>query len=167
VTYERPEPYEVFTHPGGRILSIGGKPVAGTQAPMPATREPVATRSAATVPSRLPDPRAVEGAVVLDVANRTVTVVPTETGYNAMLWRTGVEKLERGGYGAPSVWAHGLGHQQIAAGQPQNGALVFRLHKGDAAWSDLVGTAGLAATVVLDRESQTIMNVRFKSRKRG
>jgi hypothetical protein len=62
----------------------------------------------------LPSPRAVDGAVVLDLATRTATVMPTETGFPAMLWRHGMEKMGRGGYGAPTVWAHGLGHQQIA-----------------------------------------------------
>jgi hypothetical protein len=112
----------------------------------------------------LPNPRAVDGAVVLDLAARIATVVPTETGFPAMLWRRGIEKMGRGGYGAPTVWAHGLGHQQIAHGQPEGGALKFVFHKGDAAWPDLVGTPGLAATVVVDREAGTILSVRFRGR---
>jgi hypothetical protein len=111
-----------------------------------------------------PQPVAIDAAVVLDVATRTATVVPTETGFTAMLWRNGIEKLGRGGYGAPTVWAHGLGHQQIAPGQPEGGALKFQFHKGDAAWPELVGTPRLAATVVLDRATNRIMNVSFRGK---
>ena len=111
-----------------------------------------------------PSPWAVDGAVVLDLAERTATVVPAEPGYASMLWRTGVEKMGRGGYGAHTVWAHGLGHQQIAPGQPEGGALKFTFRKGDPVWPALVGTAALAATVVLDRASQQIMSVKFRGR---
>jgi hypothetical protein len=110
----------------------------------------------------LPQPLAVNAAVVLDLATRTATVVPTETGFPAMLWRNGIEKMMRGGYDAPTVWGHGLGHQQIGPGQPEGGALKFQFHKGDAAWPKLVGTPRLAATVVLDRATNQIMNVSFR-----
>lgn len=102
--------------------------------------------------------------MVLDVATRTATVVPTETGFPAVLWRNGVEKLGRGGYGGPTVWAHGFGRQKIAPGQPEGGAIKFEFHKGDGAWPELVGTPRLAATVVLARATNRIMDVSFAGR---
>jgi hypothetical protein len=42
-----------------------------------------------------PNPLAADGAVVLDLDAQTATVVPAETGYPAMLWRHGYEKLVR------------------------------------------------------------------------
>jgi hypothetical protein len=170
VTYERPEPYEVFTHPGGRILSIGGKPVGDTQAAMPATREPVATRSAATrepVPSRLPNPLAADGAVALDLAARTATVMPAEPGLAALLWRKGYQALAQDSYRAPAVYAHGLGRSDLARGQPSAGALKFTFPPGDPAWGELIGTPDLRATVVVDRTNKQIMSVRLHGRRKG
>jgi hypothetical protein len=115
----------------------------------------------------LPNPRAVDGAVVLDVATRTATVMPAETGFPAMLWRRGIEKMMRGGYGAPTVWAHGLGHPQIAPGQPEGGALKFTFHKGDPAWAELLGTPRLSAIITVDREAGQILGVKFRGRKSG
>jgi hypothetical protein len=110
----------------------------------------------------LPSPRAVDGAVVLDLATRTATVMPTETGFPAMLWRHGIEKMGPGGYGAPTVWAHCLGHQQIAPGQPEGGALKFTFRRGDPAWQKLVGTPALSAILVLDRDAEEILSVKFR-----
>ncbi len=111
----------------------------------------------------VPDPHAVDGAVVLDLAERTATVVPAEPGYPSMIWRHGVEKLARGGHSAPpTVWAHSPGRRDIASGQPEGGALRFRFRPGDPAWTELVGTPALSALVVLDHASQEVMAVKFR-----
>lgn len=113
-----------------------------------------------------PTPVAVDGAVVLDLAERTATVVPAEPGHPAMLWRNGIEKLQRVGYHSPTVWAHAPGRREIARGEPAAGALKFQFRKGDPAWPELVATPRLAAIVVLDRSTSEIMNVSFRG-KRG
>jgi hypothetical protein len=121
----------------------------------------------------LPDPRAVQGSVSLDVNTRTVTVMPAETGYPTTLWRQGYQRLadaalaeRRGRYtaGPLTVWAHTQRARQIAHGQPQDGALKFQFHKGDPAWAELVGTPGLSAIITLDRRRGDILGVRFRGR---
>jgi hypothetical protein len=112
-----------------------------------------------------PNPLAADGAVVLDLDARTATVVPAETGYPAMLWRHGYEKLVRAGYGGPTVWAHSSGRRDIARGHPEGGALRFTFAKGDPTWAELVGTPALSAVVVVDRTSEQILNVKFRGRR--
>jgi hypothetical protein len=114
----------------------------------------------------IPQSLAVDGAVVLDLAQRTATVIPAEPGHPAMIWRHGIEKLQRSGYHAPTVWAHAPGRRQIACGVPEAGALRFQFRKGDPAWPELIGTPRLAATVVVDRSTNEIMHVSFRG-KRG
>jgi hypothetical protein len=119
----------------------------------------------------LPDPLAVEGAVAVDQAARTVTVVPAAPGFPAMLWRHGYERLARAersgrGYGAvPTVWAHGFGEDRIGPGLPEGGALRFTFRRGDPAWAQLVGTAGLTCIITLDRRSERILAVGFRGRR--
>jgi hypothetical protein len=118
----------------------------------------------------LPDPLATVGAVALDLEARTATVIPAETGYPAMLWQQGYRamvKAERTSrYGAPDVWADAPGRRQVARGQPEGGALKFTFRKGDPAWAELVGTAGLSAFVTVDRRTNRILGVTFRGRNR-
>jgi hypothetical protein len=106
--------------------------------------------------------------VAVDLAMRTVTVMPAETGYSALLWREGYEKLiqaERSGrYGAPAVWARDARWREVARGEPEGGALKFTFRRGDPAWGRLVGTPGLRATFTVDRTSKQIMGVTFRGR---
>jgi hypothetical protein len=90
----------------------------------------------------------------------------------ALLWREAhralIQAEEAGRYGAPLVWAHGPGRREIARGQPgEDGSLRFRFERGDPSYRQLVSTPGLAATVVVDRATSRIMNVRFHGRRRG
>lgn len=110
----------------------------------------------------VPDPHAIDGAVVLDLAEHTALVVPAEPGYPSMIFRHGVEKIARGGFGAPTVWAHSPGRRDIAHGEPQGGALKFQFRKGDPAWAELVGTPALSALVILDHASREVMSVKFR-----
>ena len=118
--------------------------------------------------SAVPHPRAVDGAVAVDMATRTLTVVPAEPGYSAMLWRDGYEALVKAGgtlYGVRDVWAHAPGRPEVARGELVGGALKFTFRRGDPAWSELVGTPGLRATVVVDWKVHRILNVSFHGRR--
>ena len=42
----------------------------------------------------------------------------------------------------------------------------FTFRKGDPAWAELVGTAGLSALVTVDRTTTHILGVRFRCRDR-
>jgi hypothetical protein len=66
-----------------------------------------------------------------------------------------------------SAWRVGdaPGRRQIARVAPEGGALKFTFRRGVPAWGQLVGTAGLRATVVVDRESHRILNDRFRGRR--
>lgn len=118
--------------------------------------------------THLPDPLAAVGAVAVDLDARTLTVMPAETGYAAMLWRQGYQAMteaERSSrYGAPVVWAHGPRSREIARGQPEGGALKFTFRRGDPTWGQLVGTPGLSALVTVDRRTSRILGVTFRGR---
>ena len=99
--------------------------------------------------------------------------MPAEPGLAALLWRQGyqtlVEDEQRGRRisAAPSVYAHGFGRHDLSRGTPQGGALKFTFRRGDPAWGQLLTTADLRATVVVDRTSKQIMSVRLYGRRAG
>jgi hypothetical protein len=58
------------------------------------------------------------------------------------------------------------GQRQIARGQPgRDGSLRFHFARGNPAYQKLVSNPGLKATIVLDRATATIMNVKFHGRR--
>jgi hypothetical protein len=110
---------------------------------------------------------AIDAAVSYDIDDRTFTVVPSEAGYQSMLYRREYDQLaaaeRRGGY-VNTVWAFGAGQQDIASGQPAAGSLQFRFHRGNTAFSRLTGTPRLAAWIILDKQSGQILGVKFHGR---
>ena len=71
-----------------------------------------------------PDPLAAKvRSPTLDLHERTVTVMPADTGLAALLWRRGsqtmAEEERRGGYGGQGVWADALRRPQAARGVPR------------------------------------------------
>jgi hypothetical protein len=67
----------------------------------------------------------------------------------------------------PRKWcAGGAGHDKIVFGLPgDDGTMRFRFSRGDPNYRKLVGTPGLAATIVVDRETRQILSVRFHGRR--
>ena len=64
------------------------------------------------------------------------------------------------------MWAHGSGQDKIRFGLPgDDGTMRFRFAPDDTNYSKLVATPGLAATIVVDRESSDIMSIRFHGRR--
>jgi hypothetical protein len=118
---------------------------------------------------RAPRPLVAVGVVSNDVVARTLVVRLSETaeGYARLLWRQGHQALvraEEAGYrtGTPTVWASAPGGWRVAFAVPgDGGTLRFHFHPGDPSYRALVSTPGLSATVVVDRGSNHIMNVRF------
>jgi hypothetical protein len=107
--------------------------------------------------------------VAVDIAARTLTVLPADPGFPSTVWRHGYERLveseQRGPHGAePIVWAHGPDRREIAQGHPEGGALRFEFRKGDPTWAQLVGTSNLSAIVTVDRSRYRILSVRFRGR---
>ena len=111
----------------------------------------------------LPDPLAVAGAVAVDRAGRTITVIPAGPGYAAMMWANGIEKMERGADRVPTVWARSAGGGEAGRpGVPVAGTLQFRFPPGDPAWAELLGTPRLSAIVTVDRKAGHILGVKFR-----
>ena len=116
----------------------------------------------------IPRPLAADGAVTIASAERMLAVRPVRDarGLAKVLWAEGhraqVESHRRGMYGtAPTVWAAGAGF-----GLPgDDGTMRFGFSLGDPVYKKLVSTPGLAATIVVDRESSHIMRVRFHGRR--
>jgi hypothetical protein len=129
--------------------------------------------SAATTP--LPRPRAIDGAVTNDVANRTLIVRRPKhiTGHEAFMWRQAHEQLvsadERGWYNSDAnVRCSAPGHRELVSAAPgPNLTLLFHFPAGSEAgkvYTELVGKPGLSAIVVVDRETHYFLNVKFRHR---
>ena len=114
-------------------------------------------------------PLAADGAVTVDAGSRTLVVRPARDarGLAKVLWAEGrraqVESQRRGIHGtAPTVWAAGAGQDKIRFGLPgHDGTMRFGFSLRDPSYKKLVSTSGLAATIVVDRESSHILCVRF------
>jgi hypothetical protein len=110
--------------------------------------------------------------VINDPAARTLVVRLSENagGHARLLWRQGHQALlsaEESGWrtGARTVWAGAPGSGRIAFAVPvtaercgSTSSRASRLYRR------LVSKPGLTATVVLDRETSRILNVRFHHR---
>ena len=119
----------------------------------------------------LPKPLAADGVVTIDAATRTLVVKPAPSArpYAKVLWDEGrqaqIQAMGRRHDDTPTVWANGAGRSQITYGTPgDNGTLRFRFHPAEQVYEDLVSTPGLAATIVVDRATSTIMTVTFRAR---
>lgn len=122
--------------------------------------------------TRTPNPLAADGVVVKDADARALVVKPATVGYAALLWREGhralVEAEAAGNIrtSPPIVWGLDPRRREIARGRPgPAGTLRFTFPTGDPAYKQLVSTPFLHATVVVDRATSRIMNVRFHGRR--
>ena len=118
-------------------------------------------------------PLAADGAVTVDAGSRTLVVRPARDarGLAKVLWAEGhraqVESQRKGIHGtAPTVWAAGAREARIVYGLAgDDGTMRFRFSLRDPVYKKLVSTPGLAATIVVDRESSHITSVRFHGRR--
>jgi hypothetical protein len=93
-------------------------------------------------------------------------------GYARLLWRQGylaLVKAEESGRrtGPPTVWTGAPGSDRVAfAVSGDRQTLRFYFEPGEPAYQKLVSKPGLTATVVLDRETSHILNVKSHNRSR-
>jgi hypothetical protein len=137
--------------------------------------------AAATKP--LPRPRAIDGAVSNDVANRTLIVSrPSHiSGYEAFSWRQAHEQLVNADERAwsntyqewvrdnvPVLWCSTPEKRNVVKGAPgPNLELHFHFPAGTEAgkvYTELVGKPGLAAIVTVDRGTLYFLGVKFLHR---
>jgi hypothetical protein len=116
-------------------------------------------------------PMAAPGVVTVDVRERALIVRPAADadGLAKVLWAVGVRAQVKAASSyasdVPTVWASGGGQDKIAFGLPAGSdALKFQFHSGHPQYTKLVGTPGLRATIVVDRETSQILGVRFTGR---
>lgn len=127
---------------------------------------------------RVPEPHVAVGVVENDPPSRTLSVrlSELEAGYGRLLYRQAHQALRQAEESAGphrTVWASAPGSLRVAFAVPGDfGVLLFNFPVGiDAyqervgidAYQERLGTPGLAATVVLDRETCRILNVRFRN----
>jgi hypothetical protein len=121
----------------------------------------------------MPRPKAVTGAVFIDVISRTLTVRQAEpaTGYESSLWRSAWEALrraEQAGWppdAAPWVFASAPKSDRVIHGVPADGgALSFTWPVGSPGFAELVGRPGLYAVVTVDIGTHYFSTVKFLHR---
>ena len=116
----------------------------------------------ATLPKPgVPDPLVAAGSIDANDDTRTLIVRPADTGGQvARIWDWGHEELRAGD--APTVWAVGARwKRQLAASRPsEDGALRFPF-RDEATYRQLVDRPGLRASILVNRSTGYIMNVRF------
>jgi hypothetical protein len=124
---------------------------------------------------RLPQPHEATGVVSNDVSNRTLTVKLSDqaNGYTKLLWREAFRALrssEEGGWrnSHSTVYASTPQAYQVAHATAGNadfgGMLKFAFSPSEQAYTKLIGSPGLTATVWIDRERHRFINVNFKHR---
>jgi hypothetical protein len=121
---------------------------------------------------RVPEPIVVLGVVDRDLAQRSLSVRPSElaSGYEKLNWRIAHQALVqavqtgwRGGH--PTVWASAPGAYQVApvvSGPYQS--LEVHFPSGVEAFHQLIGKPGLFAWVSVDRSTGRFIGVSFKHR---
>jgi hypothetical protein len=134
------------------------------------------TALAATTP--LPSPLAVVGVVSSIIPERAlvVRISDTASGYERRCWReafAALRRSEEGGWrdAAPAVYASTDKADKVAsavAGDAAFGGLLrFTFRPGEESYMQLVGQPGLTCFVVLDREQQRFLSVKFRSGRKG
>src|SRR5215211_6827680 len=110
----------------------------------------------ATTPG--PSPLAVTGIVDLDIPNRILTVMlsDSERGYSRLCWKEAYQALRRSeesGWrsGQPTVWAGTDRADKVASASAGDavfgGLLRFHFAPGETAFTQLIGKPGLTAIV--------------------
>jgi hypothetical protein len=123
----------------------------------------------------LPQPHEATGVVSNDLANRTLTVKLSDqaNGYTRLLWREAFRALrasEEGGWraGSSTVYASTPQAFQVAhatAGSADFGGMLnFCFAPGVEAYTKLISSPGLTATVWIDRGTSRFINCNFKNR---
>ena len=104
------------------------------------------------------------GFAVPSIADQGLGPGPNAPGSAGSLPTTRMAAQRRG---PPTIWASGGGEYKIAYGLPAGcDALAFRFSPGDPTYRRLVSTPGLRATIVIDRATSRILNVRFRAAER-
>jgi hypothetical protein len=123
---------------------------------------------------RLPSPHAVTG-VVSSIIPEHVLVVrisDNENGYARSAWREAHAALRRSEHSgwrdaAPTVWASTDNADKVAsatAGDPVFGGLLRFSFADEAAFMRLASQPGLSAFVIVDRQTQRFLSVKFRNR---
>lgn len=120
---------------------------------------------------RVPQPVVVLGVVDRDIANRTLSVRPSElaSGYEKLNWRTAhqalVQAQETGWRSGGTVYASAPGAFQVAHVTPGPFlSLEVRFPSGVQAFQDLIGKPNLCAFVSVDRSTGRFIGIRFGNR---
>jgi hypothetical protein len=127
---------------------------------------------AATTP--VPSPMAIVG-VVSPIASEHVLMVriaDSESGYARSAWRIAFQALKSAAENGwrtsdPTVWAStdkAIDVAHVTAGDPIFGGLLRATFNAPQAYLQLVGNPGLTAFVMVDRETQRFLSVKFKNR---
>ena len=126
-----------------------------------------------TAAEALPQPRAIDAVVFVDVLTRTLTArLPDQAGgYERLLWTQAWQQLRRAqeagwpANGPPWVYADVPGARRVAHGQPgEGGTLQFTFPPKTPGFAELISKPGVVAVVTVDRGSHEFRSCRFLNR---